>query len=138
MDFKNLNPKFNFEKSLDSDDFVASITHQLFTQIVKEEDEYTMNIIEEYVKNKQHEGECIAAKIIPEGKLRHIINLGLTRYAAQEHIDLKPADMFPQEQYIEFLRRELMKTQRENEMLRDKCTKLEEISGLRSTDTIID
>ena len=92
MDFKNITPKFDFENSENSDNFVASITHQLFTQIVKEEDEYTLNIIEEYVKNKQHEGECIAAKIIPEGKLRHIINLGLARYAAQEHIDLKPAD----------------------------------------------
>ena len=50
MDFKNLNPKVNFEKDLDGDNFVASITHQLFTQIVREEDKYTMNMIEEYVK----------------------------------------------------------------------------------------
>ena len=101
MDFKNITPKFDFDNSENSDNFVASITHQLFTQIVKEEDEYTLNIIEEYVKNKQHEGECIAAKIIPEGKLRHIINLGLNRYAAQEHIDLKPGDLlFPHSGHV--------------------------------------
>ena len=138
MDFKNISPNFNFEKSLDSDDFVASITHQLFTQIVKEEDEYTMNIIEEYVKNKQHSGECVAAKIIPEGKLRHIINLGLTRYAAQEHIDLKPGDMFPQEQYIEYLRRELMLSQQTIYNLQQQVEMLQKISGIISTDTKID
>lgn len=137
MDFKNLNPKVNFEKDLDGDDFVASITHQLFTQIVKEEDEYTMNMIEEYVKNKQHSGECVAAKIIPEGKLRHIINLGLTRYAAQEHIDLKPADMFPQEQYIEYLRRELMLSQQTIHNLQKQVEMLQKISGLMSTETNI-
>lgn len=137
MDFKNLNPKVNFEKDLDGDDFVASITHQLFTQIVREEDEYTMNMIEEYVKNKQHSGECVAAKIIPEGKLRHIINLGLTRYAAQEHIDLKPADMFPQEQYIEYLRRELMLSQQTIHNLQKQVEMLQKISGLMSTETNI-
>ena len=137
MDFKNISPKFNFEKSTDSDDFVASITHQLFTQIVKEEDEYTMNIIEEYVKNKQHEGECIAAKIIPEGKLRHIINLGLTRYAAQEHIDLKPGDMFPQEQYIEFLRRELQLANEKINKLQERNKYLAKLSGLISEETNI-
>lgn len=137
MDFKNLNPKVNFEKDLDGDNFVASITHQLFTQIVREEDEYTMNMIEEYVKNKQHSGECVAAKIIPEGKLRHIINLGLTRYAAQEHIDLKPADMFPQEQYIEYLRRELMLSQQTIHNLQKQVEMLQKISGLMSTETNI-
>lgn len=137
MDFKSINPKFNFEKSLDGDDFVASITHQLFTQIVKEEDEYTLNTIEEYVKNRQHEGECVAAKIIPEGKLRHIINLGLTRYAAQEHIDLKPADMFPQEQYIEYLRRELMLSQQTIHNLQKQVEMLQKMSGLMSTETNI-
>lgn len=137
MDFKNLNPKVNFEKDLDGDDFVASITHQLFTQIVKEEDEYTMNIIEEYVKNKQHSGECVAVQIIPEGKLRHIINLGLTRYAAQEHIDLKPADMFPQEQYIEYLRRELMLSQQTIYNLQQQVEMLQKISDLMSTETNI-
>lgn len=137
MDFKNLNPKVNFEKDLESDDFVASITHQLFTQIVKEEDEYTMNIIEEYVKNKQHSGECVAAQIIPEGKLRHIINLGLTRYAAQEHINLKPGDMFPQEQYIEYLRRELMLSQQTIYNLQQQVEMLQKMSGLMSTETNI-
>lgn len=138
MDFKNLNPKFNLEKELDGDDFIASITHQLFTQIVKEDDEYTMNMIEEYVKNRQYEGECIAAKIIPEGKLRHIINLGLARYTAQEHIDLKPADMFPQEQYIEYLRRELMLSQQTIYNLQQQVEMLQKMSGMISTETNID
>jgi len=138
MDFKDLNPKINLEKDLESDDFVASITHQLFTQIVKEEDEYTMNIIEEYVKNKQHSGECVAAQIIPEGKLRHIINLGLTRYAAQEHINLKPGDMFPQEQYIEYLRRELQLASEKINELQERNEYLAKLSGLISTDTTLD
>ena len=138
MDFKDLNPKINLEKDLESDDFVASITHQLFTQIVKEEDEYTMDIIEEYVKNKQHSGECVAAQIIPEGKLRHIINLGLTRYAAQEHINLKPGDMFPQEQYIEYLRRELQLASEKINELQERNEYLAKLSGLISTDTTLD
>ena len=137
MDPKNISPKFNFEKDLGSDDFVASITHKLFTQIVKEEDEYTMNMIEEYVKNKQHSGECIAAKIIPEGKLRHIINLGLARYAAQEHIDLKPSDMFPQEQYIEYLRRELQLADKKIIKLQERNEYLTKLSGLMSDETNI-
>lgn len=137
MDFKNISPKFNFEKSPDSDDFIASITHQLYTQIVQEEDERTMNIIEEYVKTKQHQGECIAAQIIPEGKLRHIINLGLRRYAAQEHIDLKPADMFPQEQYIEYLRRELQSANEKIVKLQERNEYLTKLSGLISDETIL-
>lgn len=137
MDPRNISPNISLEKDIESDDFVASITHQLFTQIVKEEDEYTINMIEEYVKNKQHSGECIAAKIIPEGKLRHIINLGLTRYAAQEHIDLKPGDMFPQEQYIEYLRRELMLSQQTIYNLQQQVEMLQKMSGLMSTETNI-
>lgn len=128
---------FKLDKEPDGDDFIASVTHQLFTQIVREEDDYTLNIIEEYVKNKQHSGECVGARIIPEGKLRHIINLGLTRYAAQEHIDLKPADMFPQEQYIEYLRRELMLSQQTIHNLQKQVEMLQKISGLMSTETNI-
>ena len=137
MDFKNISPKFNFEKSTDSDDFIASITHQLYTQIVKEEDERTMLMIEEYIKSKQAEGEIIAAKFIPEGKLRHIINLGLRRYAAQEHIDLKPADMFPQEQYIEYLRRELQLANEKISKLQERNEYLAKLSGLISDETIL-
>ncbi len=137
MDFKNINPKFNIDKMPESDDFIASITHKLYTQIVQEEDECTMNMIEEYVKTKQHQGECIAAKIIPEGKLRHIINLGLARYAAQEHIDLKPADMFPQEQYIEYLRRELQLASEKISKLQERNEYLAKLSGLMSDETNI-
>lgn len=137
MDFKNINPKINLDKMPESDDFIANIAHQLYTQIVQEEDEYTMNMIEEYVKTKQHQGECIAAQIIPEGRLRHIINLGLTRYAAQEHIDLKPADMFPQEQYIEYLRRELQLASEKISKLQERNEYLAKLSGLISDETNI-
>lgn len=138
MDFKNISPKFNFEKSTDSDDFIASITHQLYTQIVKEEDERTMLMIEEYIKSKQAESEIIAAKFIPEGKLRHIINLGLTRLNNLEHYDMKPGDLFPQEQYIEYLRREIVQYQQENQRLKNQINIMESMSGLRSVDTEID
>lgn len=120
----DMTPKFNLENN--GDDFIASITHQLYTQIVKEEDEYTMGIIEDYVKKQREQGTCIATSIIPEGKLRHIINLGLRRYAAQEHIDLKPGDMFPQEQYIEYLRREIQLKDQEIYMLQEKLNKIKE------------
>ena len=135
MDFKNISP--NFEMKQDGDDFIASITNQLYTQIVKEEDEYTMNMIEEYVKTEEHKGNCIAARIIPEGKLRHIINLGLTRYAAQEHINLKPGDMFPQEQYIEYLRRELQLASEKISQLQERNEYLAKLSGLMSEETFL-
>ena len=66
-----------------------------------------------------------------------IINLGLNRYAAQEHIDLKPGDLFPQEQYIEYLRRELMLSQQTVYNLQKQVEMLQDISGIRSTNTEI-
>lgn len=111
--------KFNIDN--DSESF--SITGSIISQIVKEEDEYTMNIIEEYVKTKRAQGEIISAKIIPEGKLRHIINLGLTIYNRDMKLDeLVATDLFPQEQYIEFLRREIMRYQQENQKLKNQIT----------------
>lgn len=100
---------------------VFNITQTIINQIVKEQDEQTMFMIEEYIKNKQLQGECISANIIPEGKLRHIINLGLTIYNARE-ID-KPItnlQLFPQEDYIEYLRHQLLLEQRENQKLRNQ------------------
>lgn len=122
-------PEFNFRNDPESDDFVASITHQLFTQIVKEEDEYTMNIIEEYVKNEKAKGKCLAARIIPEGRLRHIINLGLMEYNRNQKDHIVPEDLFPQEQYIEFLRRQLTQEQQENQRLRNQITIMEQTYG---------
>lgn len=112
---------FNVDNDSESDTFTASITHKLFQQIIQEEDEYTLNMIEEYVKTARAKGECIAARIIPEGKLRHIINLGLSVYNQQITDDkITSTELFPQEQYIEFLRRELLKSQQENQRLRNQ------------------
>ena len=109
------------DKDLDINNDVFNITQTIINQIVKEQDEQAMIMIEEYVKNKQHQGECISANIIPEGKLRHIINLGLTVYNARE-MD-KPVtnlQLFPQEDYIEYLRHQLLLEQRENQKLRNQ------------------
>ena len=109
-----------FNVDNENDTFKVSITHKLFQQIVQEEDEYTLNMIEEYVKTARAKGECIAVSIIPEGKLRHIINLGLSVYSDRNHLKLNSINLFPQEQYIEFLRRELIKSQEENKKLRNQ------------------
>lgn len=102
-------------------DDTYSITGKIITQIIKEEDEYTLNMIEEYVKSARARGECIAAKIIPEGQLRHIINLGLSVYNQQlTNKKITSDELFSQEQYIEFLRRELVKSQEENQKLRNQ------------------
>lgn len=116
MDISN----FNFEHDSEGDTFKVTVTQKLFQQIVKEEDEYTMNMIEEYVKNARAKGECIAARIIPEGQLRHIINLGLSVYNDRNDSKILGKELFPQEQYIEFLRRELVKEQYESQKLRNQ------------------
>ena len=38
-----------------------SFTSRIIAQIVKEEDEYVINMIEEYVKNEQHKGNFVSA-----------------------------------------------------------------------------
>ena len=104
-----------------NEDTIYSITRKVYTQIVKEEDEYTMSIIKDYIKSKENSGEFIAAKFIPEGQLRHIINLGLTIYNKEINGNLLETELFQQEEYIEFLRNQ-------NKQLRDKLNSLQEIS----------
>ena len=112
---------FNWEHDAKSDTFKMTVTEKLFQQIVNEEDEYTLNMIEEYIKSAKSKGECIAARIIPEGKLRHIINMGLTMYNKDIQTDEIPStELFPQEQYIEFLRREMLRLENENQRLRNE------------------
>lgn len=82
MDFKNINMD-----DIPEDSF--NITNHIIAQIVAEQDDATMKMIEQYVKKKQAEGELCTSAIIPEGKLRHIINLGLTRYENLEHYRFK-------------------------------------------------
>lgn len=119
------------------EDFVYNITGSIYTQIVKEQDNYTMQVINDYIKKSQMNGEIISSNIIGEGNLRHIINVGLERISAIEKLGLGPGDLFEQEQYIEYLRKELNVYQQENEQLRKRVEMLEELSGLRSTETIL-
>lgn len=114
------------DKDLDINNDVFNITQTIINQIVKEQDEQAMIMIEEYVKNKQHQGECISANIIPEGKLRHIINLGLTVYNAREmDKPITNLQLFPQEDYVEYLRHQLLLEQRENQKLRNQINMME-------------
>lgn len=116
---------------------IYSITHNVMAQIVKEEDEYTLNIIEEYVKSQRATGNCNAIRIIPEGKLKHIINLGLTIFNKEVNGDLLETELFSEQEYVEFLRRELHKYQEENQKLKNRIRIMEDVSGLRSINTII-
>lgn len=111
---------FNIDMSADGESCTASITTHIIRQIIAEEDEYTLNMIEEYVKAKKAKGECVAAKIIPEGKLRHIINLGISVYNKCNNCKISPAELFPEQQYIEFLRNEMLKLEYENQRLKNQ------------------
>lgn len=93
-------------------------TQKLLAEIVAEQDEYVMIMIEEYVKKARANGECVNAQIIPEGKLRHIINLGLSVYAEQNSLKIQSSGQFPEQMYVEYLRRE-------NDELRRKLNNLE-------------
>lgn len=119
--------------NLEEKDGVYSFTQKIIQEIVKEQDEHTMLAIEEYVKNRQHQGECIAARIIPEGQMRHIINLGLTIFANQTGQKITPTELFPQEEYIEYLRHLTTKMQN---TIREQNTEIhnlnEQIEDLKS------
>lgn len=83
------------------------IQQTLIAQIVKEQDEYTVEVIMKYVKEKQAAGELVTPIIIPEGELRHIINLGLTLWAQQKQIGISQDNLFHQEDYINYLNHRL-------------------------------
>ena len=106
-------PRYNPEADLTKDEAqsIRSITQTLVTQIVKEQDEYTIAQIEKYVKEKQQAGEIVSWNIIGEGKLRHIINLGITIYCKQQGLPISPEDLFTQEYYIEYLNHRLDKAE---------------------------
>ena len=95
-----------------------SFHSKLIAQIIAEQDEYIINMIEEYVKKARANGECVNAQIIPEGKLRHIINLGLSVYAEQNNLKIHASGQFPEQMYVEYLRRE-------NEELRRRLNRVE-------------
>ena len=86
---------------------MTSITSTLIAQIVKEQDEYIMGVIMRYVKEKEAAGELVVPTIIPEGELRHIINLGLTLWAQQKQVGISQDNLFHQEDYINYLNHRL-------------------------------
>lgn len=132
-----LKPTIHDVNDLPNEDMFSFQT-SIIAEIVKEQDEHIMLMIEEYVKEKQHKGECVSARIIPEGKLRHIINLGLTVYNAREkNIPDSQLQLFPQEEYIEYLRHALSEEQKENQKLKNQISMMEnppEIVDLRRRD----
>lgn len=99
---------------------IEKITSTLYGQIVKEQDEATMQMIEDYVKEKQRSGEICLLNIIGEGKIRHIFNLGLTTFAEiqKEPKKILSRNYFPESVYVEFLLEEINKLKFENKELR--------------------
>lgn len=95
------------------------ITSTIYSQIVKEQDEATMVMLENYVKEKQRSGEICLLNIIGEGKIRHIFNLGLTEYAQiqKEPQKVLSKNYFPESVYVEFLNEQIKELQNENKRL---------------------
>lgn len=114
-----------------------SIIHTIISQIVKEQDECLMQQIEKYVKEKQAQGEIVSSQILGEGKIRHIINLGLMEYSRRNHIPITQEDLFTQEDYIQYLNTRLDKAEKMILKLQQENQHLAEVSGLLSTDTIL-
>lgn len=100
-------------------DDIKKITSTLYTQIVREQDEATMQMLENYVKEKQRSGEICLLNIIGEGKIRHIFNLGLTEYAEIQKRTTKvlSKNYFPESVYVEFLNEQIKELQNENKRL---------------------
>jgi hypothetical protein len=99
---------------------IEKITSTLYAQIVKEQDEATMIMLENYVKEKQRSGEICLLNIIGEGKIRHIFNLGLTTFAEiqKEPRKILSRNYFPESVYVEFLLNEINRLKFENKELR--------------------
>ena len=100
-------------------DNIEKITSTIYGQIVKEQDEATMVMLENYVKEKQRSGEICLLNIIGEGKIRHIFNLGLTEYARiqKEPLKVLSKNYFPESVYVEFLNEQIKELQNENKRL---------------------
>ena len=102
-------------------DDIEKLTSTLYGQIVKEQDEATMQMLENYVKEKQRSGEICLLNIIGEGKIRHIFNLGLTEYARlqKEPRKVLSKNYFPESVYVEFLNEKIRSLESENKSLRN-------------------
>ena len=103
---------------LDLDNSV-NITSTIYGQIIKEKDKATMEMLENYVKEKQRSGEICLLNIIGEGKIRHIFNLGLTEYAQiqKEPRKILSKNYFSESVYVEFLNEQIKELQNENKRL---------------------
>lgn len=104
-------------ENIEKDPETMSITQTLIAQIVKEQDEYVVEMIMKYVKEKQAAGELVLPIIIPEGELRHIINMGLTFWSETKNLKISPCNLFHQEEYINYLNDALNKLERRCEEL---------------------
>ena len=98
---------------------IEKITSTLYGQIVREQDDATMQMLENYVKEKQRSGEICLLNIIGEGKIRHIFNLGLTEYARiqKEPQNVLSKNYFSESVYVEFLNEKIRKLENENKRL---------------------
>lgn len=104
------------------------VISSIYAQIVAEQDDTTMQMIEDYVREKQRNGEICIPLIIGEGKIRHIFNLGLTEYRRIQNdprkIGSKP--YFPESVYVEFLQEKINRLKFENNQLKMKLDDLED------------
>ena len=70
-------------------------------------------------------GELVTLNIIPEGRLRHIINLGVTLYNDMQHKRTTPDDLLDEQRYVEYLKQQLEEQIMENQKLKNRITLLE-------------
>lgn len=99
---------------------IEKITSTLYSQIVREQDDATMQMLENYVKEKQRSGEICLLNLIGEGKIRHIFNLGLTTFneIQKEPRKVLARNYFPESVYVEHLLNVIKHLKNENEELR--------------------
>ena len=102
-------------------DNIEKITSTIYGQIVKEQDEATMLMLENYVKEKQRSGKICLLNINGKRKIRHIFNLGLTEYARiqKEPRKVLSKNYFPESVYVEFLNEKIRRLESENKSLRN-------------------
>lgn len=101
-------------------DNIEKITSMLYAQIVREQDSATMQMLENYVKEKQRCGEICLLNLIGEGKIRHIFNLGITTFneIQKEPRKVLTRNYFPESVYVEHLLNAIKHLENENEELR--------------------
>lgn len=108
-----------------NDLYMNSFTQKVITEIVAEQDKYLMGVITDYVTKMRAKGECVSAQIIPEGRLRHIFNLGMIAYSKERKLNLNPKGLFDETMYVEYLRKENDELRTEISELRTKLNKFE-------------